>query len=79
MYSKAVNLSIGAIFIKADILLLPDLSFVIRLIFPQVPLLQHSRKFSVQSSPMWIEEKAPTPKYILSLLDFKEMNFFGLK
>ena len=56
---------IKSIFVELDILLLPNPPFGTRLIFPQVPLIERSVKFSVQSSPAWIEEK-PIQSYVPS-------------
>ena len=47
-----------SVFVEADILLLPNPPLGTRLIFPQVPLIDCSVKFSVQSSLTWIEEKS---------------------
>ena len=58
------------LFVEVDILLLPDPPFGTMLIFPQVPLVECSVKFSVQSSPAWIE-KNRTNSYERSSSFFK--------
>ena len=52
-------------FAEPDILLLPDPPFGTRLIFLQVPLVECSATFSIQSSPACIEEK-PCHLYVHS-------------
>ena len=65
-----------SIFVEADILPLPDPPFGTRLIFPQVPLVDCSAMFSVQSSPAWIKERH-THRVIVFIL--AEKDFFRLK
>ena len=48
-----------SILVEPDILLLPDPLFGTMLIFPQVPFIEYSVKFSIESSRAWIEEKRP--------------------
>ena len=62
-------------FVEAGILLLPNPPFRTRLIFPQVPLIDGSMMFSIQSSPIWIEEKR-SRNIVLTL---EEKLFFCLK
>ena len=57
MCSSDLKGLIKSIFAKVDILLLPDPPFGTRLIFPQVPLIKCSVKFSIESSPTWIKAK----------------------
>ena len=63
-------------FVEADILLLPDPPFGTMLIFLQVPLIKCSFKFSVQSSPTWIEERCT---HFCKFSKPEERDFFHLK
>ena len=53
------------IFVELDSLLIPGPPFGTMLIFMQIPLIERSVMFNVQSSPAWIEEK-PTDFYVNS-------------